>query len=159
MFFSKTQAYEVSPSPPTPRIPLGRGEKKAYLTSIRIAINKLSMANSSIVKITEKLNKNVNGVETDLCATLYRYVKSLVDKGDERIENWRNISEWLDLAGYKSNSPPQLPANLLPEKSIVNITNINIEKNELVVYFNLRIPTTESLKLSTDENLNGDITP
>jgi len=117
------------------------------------------MANSSIVKITEKLNKNVNGVETDLCATLYRYVKSLVDKGDERIENWRNISEWLDLAGYKSNSPPQLPANLLPEKSIVNITNINIEKNELVVYFNLRIPTTESLKLSTDENLNGDITP
>ncbi|MBR8829098.1 MAG: hypothetical protein DSM107014_14570 [Gomphosphaeria aponina SAG 52.96 = DSM 107014] len=36
-----------------------------------------------MILITEKLNKNVKSVETDLCATLYRYVKSLVDKCDE----------------------------------------------------------------------------
>jgi len=112
----------------------------------------------SPTEIAEKLGKNVKGVETDLCATLYRYVKSLVDKCDGRIENWRTISEWLDEAGYKSNSPPQLPANLLPEKSVVNITNINIERNEVIILLNLRIPTLASLELSTDENLNGNIT-
>lgn len=39
--------------------------------------------------------------------------------------------------------------DLLPENSVVNITNINIEQNQLVIAFNLKIPTklaSESIK-------------
>ena len=56
----------------------------------------------SPAEIAEKLNKSVKGVGVDLCQTLYQYVKNLVDRGDEKIENWRNIAEWLEEAGYKT---------------------------------------------------------
>jgi hypothetical protein len=104
-------------------------------------------------EIAEKLSKNSKGVETDLCATIYKYVKNLLDKCDEKIENWRNISEWLEEAGYKSQ-PRKVPVNeLLPEKSVVNITNINYEKNQIVIGINLRIPTSQmSESLETDLN-------
>lgn len=106
----------------------------------------------SPTEIAEKLGKNVKGVETDLCATLYRYVKSLVNKCNEKIENWRNITEWLEEAGYKAQSPADLAvSDLLPEKSVVNISNISMENNQIVIAFNLRIPTT-----SSSESLNHD---
>lgn len=106
----------------------------------------------SPTEIAEKLGKNVKGVETDLCATLYRYVKSLVNKCNEKIENWRNITEWLEDAGYKVQSSADIAvSDLLPEKSVVNISNISIEHNQIVIAFNLRIPTT-----SSSENLNHD---
>jgi hypothetical protein len=96
-------------------------------------------------------------VETDLCATVYKYVKSLVDKSNGKVENWRNISEWLEEAGYKSISSIKVQGlELLPEKSIVNITNIHIEQNQLVIAFNLRIPTQLSSDLPI-ENLGKDI--
>lgn len=106
----------------------------------------------SPTEIAEKLGKNVKGVETDLCATLYRYVKSLVNKCNKKIENWRNVTEWLEEAGYKAQSPADLAvSDLLPEKSVVNISNISMENNQIVIAFNLRIPTT-----SSSENLNHD---
>lgn len=111
----------------------------------------------SPAEIAEKLSKNGKGVETDLCATVYKYVKGLVDKGNGKIENWRNISEWLEEAGYKSLSSAKVQGlELLPEKSIMNITNINIEQNQLVIAFNLRIPAKLSADLSI-ENLGEDI--
>lgn len=109
-------------------------------------------------EIAEKLGKNAKGVETDLCATVYKYVKGLVDKGNSKIENWRNISEWLQEAGYKSFYSAKVQGlDLVPENSVVNITNINIEKNQLVIAFNMRIPTklaSEFIKdrLNTDNN-------
>ncbi|MBD2344854.1 helix-turn-helix domain-containing protein [Anabaena subtropica] len=111
----------------------------------------------SPAEIAEKLSKNGKGVETDLCATVYKYVKGLVDKSNGKVENWRNISEWLEEAGYKSLSSAKVQGlELLPEKSIVNITNINIEKNQIVFLINLRIPTQLSSDLPT-ENLGEDI--
>ncbi|MEL0590298.1 MAG: helix-turn-helix domain-containing protein [Planktothrix rubescens PR223] len=99
----------------------------------------------SPTEIAEQLGKNVKGVKTDLCVTLYRYVKSLVDKLDARIESWREVTEWLEEAGYKLQTPPQIPLDsLLTEKSIINISNIHIDKNQLVVAFNLKIPTTSA---------------
>ncbi|MBF2014611.1 MAG: helix-turn-helix domain-containing protein [Rivularia sp. T60_A2020_040] len=109
-------------------------------------------------EIAEKLGKNAKGVETDLCATVYKYVKGLVDKGNGKVENWRNISEWLEEAGYKSLSSVKARGmDLLPENSVVNITNINIEQNQLVIVLNLRIPTklaSESIKdeINIDSN-------
>lgn len=99
----------------------------------------------SPAEIAEQLGKNVKGVKTDLCVTLYRYVKSLVDKLDARIESWREVTEWLEEAGYKRQTPPEIPVDsLLTEKSVVNISNIHIDQNQLVIAFNLKIPTTSA---------------
>jgi hypothetical protein len=64
--------------------------------------------------------------------------------GNDRIENWRNIASWLEEAGYKAKNNTQIPVNqLLPENSVVNITNVSIERNQVVILINLRIPTSE----------------
>ncbi|MEG4227742.1 helix-turn-helix domain-containing protein [Microcoleus sp. N9_A2] len=110
----------------------------------------------SPAEIAEKLQKNPKGVETDLCATIYKYVKAFVGKGIEKIENWRNIAEWLEDAGYKTRSSGKFPTkDLLPEKSIVNISNITIEKNQIVIVFKVQIPTSIDSELSI-ENLDLD---
>ncbi|OCQ96777.1 hypothetical protein BCD64_14295 [Nostoc sp. MBR 210] len=54
----------------------------------------------------------------------YRYVKSLLDKSDEKLENWRNISEWLDDAGYKNQSINVPGLDLSPDKAVVNVTKL-----------------------------------
>ena len=99
-------------------------------------------------EIAEQLGKTSRGVETDLCTTVYKYVKFLLDKTDEKIENWRNITDWLEQSGYKCLSP-QIPINsILPEKSIVNIATVNVERDQIVFQINLRIPTSEFMELS-----------
>ncbi|MEH2112010.1 helix-turn-helix transcriptional regulator [Nostoc sp.] len=110
----------------------------------------------SPAEIAEKLGKNGKGVETDLCATVYRYVKSLLDKSDEKLENWRNISEWLDDAGYKNQSIKVPGLDLSPDKTIVNVTNINIENNQLVIGIKVCIPTSENPDSLEDEFNNLD---
>ncbi|MDJ0735264.1 MAG: helix-turn-helix domain-containing protein [Nostocaceae cyanobacterium] len=101
----------------------------------------------SPVEIAEKLGKSANGVETDLSATIYKYVKSLLDKYDEKIENWRNITEWLEEAGYRTQSNKFSVGDFLPDNSIVNITNINIEKNHIEFLINLKIPTSQNREI------------
>ena len=81
----------------------------------------------SPAEIAEKLGKTVKGVETDLCATVYRYVKALLSKGNSKIENWRNICEWLENAGYQCQTTIE---NDFSNKNIVNVTNIKFENNE-----------------------------
>ncbi len=61
----------------------------------------------SPAEIAERLNKNVKGLEVNFCNTIYQYVKNLLGKGSEKVENWRNICEWLEEAGYKNQSSPQ----------------------------------------------------
>jgi hypothetical protein len=110
----------------------------------------------SPTEIAEKLQKTPKGVETDLCATLYKYVKSLVSKSTEKMENWRNIAEWLEDAGYKTQSSAKFPVkDLLPDKSIVNISNISIDKNQIVIVVKVQIPTSPDSELPI-ENLDLD---
>ncbi|AUB38136.1 hypothetical protein COO91_04101 [Nostoc flagelliforme CCNUN1] len=45
-----------------------------------------------------------------------------MDKSDEKLENWRNISEWLDDTGYKNQSIKVSGLDLSPDKAVVNIT-------------------------------------
>ncbi|MTJ47039.1 helix-turn-helix domain-containing protein [Dolichospermum sp. UHCC 0259] len=58
----------------------------------------------SPAEIADKLNKQVRSVETDVCATIYRYVKGLVGKSHEKMDNWRSVNEWLEEAGYKTET-------------------------------------------------------
>jgi len=82
-------------------------------------------------------------------------VKFLLDKTDEKIENWRNIAEWLEQSGYKCLSP-QIPINsVFPEKSIVNIATVNVERDQIVFQINLRVPTSELTELSNNLENEG----
>ncbi|TAE59423.1 MAG: helix-turn-helix domain-containing protein [Nostocales cyanobacterium] len=111
-------------------------------------------------EIAERLNKNVKGVEVDLCNTLYKYVKNLVDKCDEKIENWRNISEWLEEAGYKSQLYIESESSDgVSIKLSVQKANIILEKNQLIIDFNLRIvaPSPAENPVIQDFNSNGKL--
>ena len=103
-------------------------------------------------EIAERLGKTLRGVETDLCTTIYKYVKYLLDKNDEKLENWRKIADWLEESGYKYQYPQVPLEKLLTNKSVVNITNINIENNQIVFQFNLKIPTSEGVNIPDNED-------
>ncbi|HAA29934.1 MAG TPA: helix-turn-helix domain containing protein [Cyanobacteria bacterium UBA8553] len=106
----------------------------------------------SPAEIAKRLGKIVKGVETDVCATIYRYVKILLDKCDEKIENWRNIAEWLEDAGYKTQtqSSAKLPfGEGLPENSVVNVTNISFQNNRITidVFLQITVPLPSELSI------------
>ncbi len=109
--------------------------------------------------IADKLNKNSKGVETDLCATIYRYVKSLLDKCNERIDNWRKVIKWLEEAGYKNDSSAQVAVNkLLPDDSLINISSITVERDQIVFQINLHIPTSQASEIfKQNPDLNNDV--
>ncbi len=112
----------------------------------------------SPAEIAEKLNKNIKGVEVDLCNTLYKYVKNLVDKSDEKVENWRNITEWLEGAGYKTQSSTYFQlSDDLPVELLVKKANISFDNNKIIVDINLRIiaPSPSEAPIIEDFNTNG----
>jgi len=94
--------------------------------------------------IASKRKKSARGVEVDLCKTLYQYIKTLVDRDNEKVENWRNICQWLEEAGYKCQpaaTQSQL-SNPIPVDAKVHISNINIENQsiELQIGILLQLP-------------------
>ncbi len=93
-------------------------------------------------EIAEKLNKSVNGLEVDLSNTIYSYVKTLINRHNEKIENWRNICQWLEESGYKSKSIEK-SNHPTPLDAKVNIENINIdsEKIEIGILIQLQVTT------------------
>ncbi|WP_333461929.1 helix-turn-helix domain-containing protein [Microcoleus sp. herbarium7] len=107
-------------------------------------------------EMAQKLGKDAKGVESDLCASVYKYVKSLIGKGNEKIGNWRNIAEWLEDAGYKTKPPAKLPvSNLLPGNGAVNISNISIDNNQITIDVLLQIVVPLPSELSI-QNLDID---
>ena len=127
--------------------------KGKHLTPVEKTHLRGLLCGYSPAEIAEKLDKIPRGVEADLCATIYRYVKFLLDKVDDKVENWRRIYEWLDESGYKSENPQVPVQTLLPEQSVVNMTNINIERDQIVFQFHLKIPTSDVTELSIAEEL------
>ena len=114
--------------------------KGKHLTPVEKIHLRGLLCGHSPAEIAEKLSKQANGVETDLSATIYRYVKELTGTGDDKLESWRRVDELLENSGYKVSSIAQL-RDIVPEGSVVNITNINIEKNTLVFMIRLEVPT------------------
>ena len=111
-------------------------------------------------EIAEKLHKNASGVEVALCNTLYQYVKILVSKEENKLHNWRNICEWLEEAGYKSQSPLEPESDdCLPLQFLIKKANVVLNKNQIIVDINLRVvadspvefPILENIKYHRDE--------
>jgi hypothetical protein len=131
--------------------------KGKHLTPIEKLHLRGLLAGHSPIEIAEKRNKNPQGVRTDLCSSVYKYVKNLVDKCDEKVENWRSIRDWLEEAGYNNFENPQLKGKeLLPDKTVINVTNISIERNQLVFMINLKVPMVSSDDKPNDNDYLSD---
>ena len=81
-----------------------------------------------------------------------------MDKSDEKVENWRNITEWLQEAGYKTQSSIESElSDGVSIKFLVKKANITLEKNQLIIDFNLRIiaPSPSEAAIIEDFNSNG----
>ncbi|MGK7892632.1 MAG: helix-turn-helix transcriptional regulator [Xenococcus sp. (in: cyanobacteria)] len=124
--------------------------KGKHLTPIEKAHLRGLLCGFSPAQIAEHLGKIPRGVESDLCATVYKYVKSLLEKV-EKVENWRKIYEWLDDSGYKSKLEQVPVKSLLPKQSVVDIKTINIQRDQIVFQLNLTIPTSEVPELSLQD--------
>ncbi|MCP2727492.1 NACHT domain-containing protein [Limnofasciculus baicalensis] len=58
-------------------------------------------------EIAEKLCKTPGGVTVDLSNTLYRYTEQLTGREQNTLNNWRDIIDWLEEAGYRLPEPTQ----------------------------------------------------
>ena len=110
-------------------------------------------------EIADRLGKSVKGVEVDLSNTLYQYTKQLVGKAEEKVDNWRNICEWLEEAGYKSEpkiapapEPETTVAYELPAKLIIKKASIVLDKNQIMINVNLQITTSPDGDLQFEVN-------
>lgn len=95
----------------------------------------------SPAELAEILQKEQKGVETDLCATVYKYVKALCGKANSKIGSWRDIYDWLETNGYKCEILNEFnhSNNNNSSKNVVNITNLKFENNEIEIGFQLQI--------------------
>jgi len=109
----------------------------------------------SPAEIAQILHKSIKGVESEVCTTLYPYVKNLVGKCNEKVENWRNICEWLDEAGYKCQLHSQQLINPIPVDILGQIANIKVEKDKITIEIDLRQTNTTSSELPK-QNFNFD---
>ncbi len=117
----------------------------------------------SPAEIAEKRQKNAAGLSVDLSNTVYQYIfeakvffqKTLASKvvlNKEQIENWRNICQWLEEAGYKNQIVVQSKSNQsIPVGAKVHIENINIDNisNQIEIGILIQLPVSlfsETLK-------------
>ena len=77
------------------------------------------------------------------------------------MENWRNIAEWLEDAGYKTKPPVKFPIqDGLSENSKVNITNIICDNNQITidVFLQITVPLPSEISIKNldinDNNAN-----
>jgi len=89
--------------------------------------------------IASTRHKTPRAINVNLCKTVYHYVKILVNRGDEKVDNWRNIREWLEEAGYKIPSTEQsVTTQSIPMEATIHVSNtsiktLNVEKNTITV--------------------------
>jgi hypothetical protein len=94
----------------------------------------------SPTEIAEILHRDVRGLEVNLCKNLYKYVKTIVNREQERIENWRSICQWLEEAGYKAQKTNQSQSNnSIPVDTKVHIEKISVENNKIEICMNTQI--------------------
>jgi len=86
-------------------------------------------------EIAKKCHKSAGGLKVNLSKTLYQYVKILVNKENEKLENWTNIREWLEEIGYKRSAMQSQPSNQCLSIYAPNATNISVKNNRIDISF------------------------
>ncbi|MBW4573929.1 MAG: hypothetical protein KME08_01440 [Aphanothece sp. CMT-3BRIN-NPC111] len=81
--------------------------KKKGLTEVEKQHLRGLLCGYSPAEIASQLVKRAKSVEVDLCNTLYRYAENLTGRPLNTLENWRDIVEWLEAAGYRREGEEQ----------------------------------------------------
>lgn len=77
--------------------------KRPDLTEVeQVRLRGLLLGNSP-AEIAEEQYTAVRTVEVALSQGLYRYVEVLTGRDRNSLESWRNVVDWLELAGYRSS--------------------------------------------------------
>ena len=81
--------------------------KKTKLTEIEKACLRGLLSGYSPRKIATALNWTPASVSVELSKGLYRYVEVLTGREQNILKKWRDISQWLETAGYKNSAQRQ----------------------------------------------------
>jgi hypothetical protein len=75
--------------------------KKRGLTPTEMLHLQGLLSGCSPLEIANQLVVKPQGINVALCNTIYRYIENLTGHPLNSIENWREVVEWLDAAGYR----------------------------------------------------------
>lgn len=113
----------------------------------------------SPAEIARKLLQSPKGVEVYVCKTLYQYFKKMPDVPNEKVGNWRNINNFLEGAGYKSQTFAETKfSRSLPIDTSFKIVNIGcVEKNTISIDINIRLAFPSEAESQRKEDMeDGD---
>jgi len=116
----------------------------------------------SPAEIARKLFQSPKGVEVYVCKTLYQYFKRMPDVPNEKVGNWRNINNFLEGAGYKSQTKSSVKSKLntsLPIDALIKIVDMGFEnQNTLTIDINIRLAFPSDAESQSSEDMeDGDI--
>ncbi len=84
----------------------------------------------SPTEIANQLSKKPRGLEVDLSNTLYHYIKIAVHRSEEKIDDWREIRDWLEEAGYRKPYS-QLDSLSILGTTITGLSHLEIDKVQI----------------------------
>jgi hypothetical protein len=79
-------------------------EKRAGLTPTETLHLQGLLSGYSPSDIAAQLVVDPKGINVALCKTIYRYVENLTGHAPNSIDNWREVVQWLDKAGYRNSA-------------------------------------------------------
>lgn len=71
-----------------------------------------------------------------------QYLKTMTDAPNTKVGNWRNINNWLEDAGYKSQTQSAVKSKFnpdLPIDPLVKIVNLGVEQHTISIDINIRL--------------------
>ncbi|HBB30653.1 MAG TPA: hypothetical protein DDZ80_09605 [Cyanobacteria bacterium UBA8803] len=78
--------------------------KRYQLTAVEMACLRGLLCRHSPNEIASVLNRELRGLRVDLSRGLYRYVETLTGRTLNTLKDWRDVADWLLLAGYQTLS-------------------------------------------------------
>ncbi len=94
----------------------------------------------SPIEIAEILDRDVKGLKVNLCKNLYKYVKIIANREQERVENWRKICQWLEEAGYKARKTSRSQSNSsIPVDAKVHVEKISVDNKKIEIGMKIQI--------------------
>ncbi|MEH1824112.1 MAG: hypothetical protein V7L22_01870 [Nostoc sp.] len=98
--------------------------KPKQLTPLEITCLKGLLCGYSPSEIAAAINREVRGLRVDLSRGLYRYIEVLTKRPSNSLKDWREVTDWLAKANYKTSFYHR---SLLNNDSLIKIVDISLE--------------------------------
>ncbi|MCF2148146.1 hypothetical protein IQ276_017275 [Desmonostoc muscorum LEGE 12446] len=98
--------------------------KPKQLTPLEITCLKGLLCGYSPSEIAAAINREVRGLRVDLSRGLYRYIEVLTKRPSNTLKDWREVTDWLAKANYKTSFSHLSFQN---NDSLIKIVDISLE--------------------------------